>query len=129
MKVSGFHHVAIRSHDFDRSLAFYREVFGFEPAVAWGEKGSRAVMLAVGSGGHLEVFERPDESWDSEAAVLHIALAVDDCDAATELARKAGATVTVEPKDVDLPSTPPYAVRIAFFKGPDDEIVELFQER
>ena len=129
MTVSGFHHVAIRTRDFDRSLAFYREVFGFEPAHSWGEPGTRAAMLAVGSGGHLEIFERPEETWESEAALLHIALGVDDCDAATERARAAGAPITVEPKNVDIPSSPPYAVRLSFFKGPDGEIVELFQER
>jgi glyoxylase I family protein len=86
-------------------------------------------MLAVGSGGHIEIFERPAETWDSEAALLHIALRTDTCDELTERARSAGADVTVEPKDVDIPSDPPYAVRLSFFKGPDGEIIELFQER
>jgi catechol 2,3-dioxygenase-like lactoylglutathione lyase family enzyme len=54
-------------------------------------------------------------------------LRVDDCKAATELARKAGAEVTVEPRDVSLSSDPPMPIRIAFFKGPDGELIELFE--
>lgn len=129
MSVHGFHHIAIRTKDFDRSLRFYSQVFGFEPSVTWGDAGSRAAMLPVGSGGHIEIFERPTETWDSEAALLHLALRTDTCDELTERARSAGAEITVEPKDVDIPSDPPYLVRLSFFTGPDGEIVELFQER
>ena len=31
--------------------------------------------------------------------------------------------------NIEIKSTPPYPVTIAFFEGPDVEIVELFQER
>ncbi|TVQ23688.1 MAG: VOC family protein [Spirochaetaceae bacterium] len=129
MNIQGFHHVAIRTRNFDRSLHFYQSVFGFETSVSWGTPGARAAMLSVGSGGHIEIFERPSETWDSEAAMLHLALRTDSCDEYTERARAAGAEVTKEPKDVDIPSDPVYPVRISFFKGPDGEIVELFQER
>jgi hypothetical protein len=33
----------------------------------------------------------------------------------------------VEPKDVTLSSEPPLQLRIAFFKGLDGELIELFQ--
>ncbi|GEM_PF-6146594 len=37
------------------------------------------------------------------------------------------AKVTVEPKDVEIPSRPqPTPVRLAFFEGPDGEVIELF---
>ena len=51
----------------------------------------------------------------------------DDCAAALELARKLGAEVTVETRDVTLKCDPPMPIRIAFFKGPDGELIELFQ--
>lgn len=127
----GFHHIAIRVTDFDRSVAFYTEGLGFTSAHMWGsrEKHNRAAMLDTGDGDFFELFEREPDNAPSEASYLHAALRTRDCDQAVAAAREAGAEITVEPKDVDIPSDPPYRVRIAFFKGPDGEIVELFQER
>jgi glyoxylase I family protein len=128
-KQVGFHHIAIRARDFDKSLGFYTGVLGFGPKIAWGDKPGRAVMLDTGNGNYLEIFERPDQApATQEGAILHLALRTADCDAALERARAAGCPVTMEPKDVLIPSTPgPTPVRIAFFTGPDGEVVELMQ--
>jgi len=126
----GFHHVAIRAWDFDKSLAFYTEVFGFRPKIGWGHKPERAVMLDTGDGNYLEIFEgKTVEGQKPEGAIIHFALRVENCDAALERARTAGATVTMEPKTVEIPSYPtgPTPVRIAFVRGPDGEHIEFFQ--
>ncbi len=131
----GFHHVAIRARDFNASVAFYTQVLGFVPTVAWGEAPKRATMLDTGDGNYLEIFERPDQApppADAEGAILHFAIRTDNTDAALARAREAGVTVTMEPRDVDIPNTcparpSPLPVRIAFFKGPDGELIELFQ--
>jgi glyoxylase I family protein len=115
--------------DFDKSFSFYTEGLGLDPVHRWGEPGNRAVMLDTGDGSMIEIFEGRPAPVEPEGWYLHIALRTDNCDKAIEAARAAGGTVTVEPKDVDIPSEPPYKVRIAFFKGPDGEILELFQER
>lgn len=127
----GFHHVAIRARDFDRSVRFYTEAFGFTQALAWGEAPKRAVMLDTGDGNYLEIFERPEQQWqDTDAAILHFALRTDDCDAAIAKARQAGMEVTMEPKDIDLDAKPQgVPIRIAFCKGPDGEVIEFFQNR
>jgi glyoxylase I family protein len=125
----GFHHVAIRSEDWDRSVRFWQESLGFQMAVQWGEAPRRACMLDTGDGNYLEIFERDPVPGGvpSEAAILHFCFRTDDCDAAVERARAAGAEVTVEPKTVVLATQPKIPVRIAFFKGPDGEICELLQ--
>ncbi len=122
----GFHHVAIRTADWDQSLRFWQEGLGFGLGVEWGEVPRRACMLDTGDGNYLEIFERDPREPDapSEAAILHFCLRTDDCDAALELARAAGAEVTMEPKSLTLSGI---EVRIAFFRGPDGEICELFQ--
>jgi glyoxylase I family protein len=120
----GFHHVAIRVYDFDATVRFYSEVLGFQERVRWGEGSNRAIMLDTGDGNYLEVFAGGTEGAKPEGAFLHLALRSDDVDGAVELARAAGMEVTVEPKDAVLGGIP---VRIAFFKGPDGEIIELFQ--
>src|SRR5436309_1866105 len=126
----GFHHVAIRVVDFDATLRFYTGALGFRKAVEWGEGDGRACMLDTGDGNYLEVFaggKRPPGETAPEGAIIHFALRTDDCDAALERARAAGAEVTMEPKDLAVFGDPPIPIRIAFFKGPGGEIVELFQ--
>ncbi len=107
-------------------MHFWQEAMGFAPAIEWGSIPRRACMLDTGDGNYLEVFERdplPDGPAE-HAAILHFCFRTDDCDAAVERARAAGAEVTVEPKDVDVFGFP---VRIGFVKGPDGEICEFFQ--
>lgn len=126
----GHHHVAIRVVDFDRTVRFYTEVLGFRKRIEWGEGEKRACMLDTGDGNYLEVFagakRQPGET-APEGAIIHFALRTRDCDAALEKARAAGMEVTMEPKSLSIPGDPPVPVRIAFFKGPDGEVLELFQ--
>ena len=123
----GFHHIAMRVHNFDASIKFYTEGLGFEPRVTWGEDDKRAAMLDTGDGNYLEIFAGGSDEPRSEGTVLHFALRTTDCDKAIEAARAAGAEVTVEPKDVDIRSSPVLPARIAFCKGPDGEVIEFFQ--
>ena len=127
----GFHHVAIRSRDFDKTVDFYTNVLGFTTAVAFSHEGKRAAMLDTGDGNYLEVFERPDQAViEEEAAIIHFAIRVSDCKAALERVREAGMQITMEPTDVTLDTTKgpnPLPIRIAFFKGPDGEVVEFFE--
>ncbi len=123
----GFHHVAIRAHDFDASVKFYTEALGFTEKIAWGEDKDRAVMLDTGDGNYLEVFANGEEGSKPEGAIIHFAIRTSDVDSAIARARGAGAEVTVEPKDIEIKSRPQHMpVRLAFFKGPDGEIIELF---
>lgn len=133
-KVHGFHHVAIRARDFDRSVRFYTQVLGLTQKIAWNEAPKRAIMLDAGDGSYVEIFERPDQPAppQDEPAILHFALRTSDTDGLLERARQAGCEVTVEPKTAQIantvPTTPtPVPARLAFFKGPDGELVELFQ--
>ncbi len=122
----------MRVRDFDQSVSFYSKGLGFSIVREWSNKGSRAVMLDMGDGAYLEIFERkaaPVLQTGSDGALLHIAVKTLNCDASLELARRAGAEVTVDPKDVDFRCEPAYRARIAFFKGPDGETVELVEER
>ena len=113
--------------DLEKSIEFYTEALGFVEKVSWGKAPKRTVLLDTGDGNYFEI-SQADAPQDFEEGVFkHIALRVDDCKAAIELARKAGAEVTMETRDIDLSSEPSIPIRIAFFKGPDGEIVELFQ--
>lgn len=136
----GFHHVAIRSRDFDRSVAFYRDVLGFVETVRWMTGERRAAMLDAGEGNYMEIFERPEQPafprpedhTAAEPTLLHVALRVDDVDATLARVRAAGMAVRMEPRAVTLQNqvegeSRELPIRIAFFYGPDDEVVELLQ--
>ena len=126
----GIHHVAIKVAEFDEAVRFYTEGLGFGVATSWGAGDSRAVLLDTGNGNYLEIFAggRPA----AEAAgglIVHVALRSSDVDDSIARARAAGAKVTLEPKDVDIPSEPPLPVRIAFCKAPCGETLEFFCDR
>ena len=124
----GFHHLAMTVSDLDKSLSFYVDGLGFKVAKTWGAPEKPAALLDTGDGNYVELFSGRTEP-AGDGMVAHFAIRTDDCTAAIEVARAAGAEVTVEAKNVDIQSDPPFPVRIAFFKGPDGEIVELFEER
>jgi glyoxylase I family protein len=127
----GFHHIALKASNFDASLRFYVDGLGFVPRLSWGQADGRAVMLDTGDGDYLEIFAGGQRvgapAPEGAGSLLHIALRTNDCDAATARARQAGAKITVEPKDVDIPTDPVTHVRLSFFTGPDGETIELFQ--
>jgi glyoxylase I family protein len=128
----GFHHVAIRVADWDASVRFYCEGLGFKTKLQWGEAPARAAMLDTGDGNYLEIFERtspPDPATigTAEPNILHLCFRADDCAAAVEKARAAGAKVTVEPKQPEPFTKIGLTAIIAFVQGPDGEIVEFFQ--
>lgn len=126
-RVKGFHHVALRARDFDASMRFYEQGLGMTPRISWGEGDGRAVMLDAGSGNCLELFAG-GKAGEREGVILHLALRTTDCDQALDRAKRSGAVVTMEPQTHVIPGKPkPATVRIAFCKGPDGEIIELFQ--
>lgn len=135
----GFHHLALRAWDFDATLRFYIEGLGFVRAYGWGKderesggKDSRAAMLDTGDGNYLEVFAgstRPYSEESPEGTLIHFALRTNDCVAALECARAAGAVVTIEPKVVKIEGDHEEDFHIAFCKGPDGEVIEFFENK
>jgi len=130
---SGFHHVAIRVRDFDRSYAFYTEGLGFTYAHGWGEGDTRAALLDMGDGNYLELFaskpgqipDRADVPAGDHYPYLHLALRSDDVAADIEKVRALGCTITVEPKFAVV-GDPPKTLNVGFFLGPDGETIEFF---
>ena len=124
----GFHHVAIKVANFDKSVEFYTRAMGFTEHARWGEGDARAILLDCGDGNFFEIFAGgPAEAPASNAGpLLHVALRSDDVDGAIARARAGGAEITMEPKDVTIPSNPPMPVRIAFCRAPGGEVIEFF---
>jgi len=128
IKGCGFHHVFMKVRDLDKSIKFYTEGLGFVEKFSWGEAPNRMVLLDTGDGNYFEISQGDPNQTHEDGAFQHIALRTDDCDAAIEAARAAGAEVTIEPRDVTLDAGVTLQLRIAFFKGPDGEVIEFFQD-
>ncbi len=124
----GSHHIAIQTTDYEASVAFYTEVMGMTEVVEFETGGRRAVMLDIGDGSHMELFEPiPGTQPSNDASgniVFHFALQTTDIETALERVRAAGMEITVELKSADLG---PLSVSLAFFKGPSGEVVEFMQ--
>lgn len=125
----GFHHVALRTTDLDKSLAFYKAL-GMKEIVRWGEGPMEIVMLDIGDGGRLEVFANRGVDYPAEGRWQHFAVSVDDVDAAYELALSLGAKPAIAPKSVPLDDAKPapITIRVAFVEGPDGEQLEFFKQ-
>ena len=129
-KITGIHHIALKARgteNYRQMFEFYHEILGLPIVRTWGEGEGSGAMLDTGAG-MLEIFATaPDRL--GEGALRHIAFAVEDVDACIEAVRKAGYTVTMEPRDIVIASEPPFPARIAFCTGPVGEDVEFFTEK
>jgi len=128
------HHVAVTCSDFDRSLRFYVEGLGLGRPYLWNAPPlvNRAAFIPADGGTWVEIFDggRPEEG-NSAARDLaghsHVAIAVDDVQAAFERIVAAGAIVFEEPVTRTLHGDPPMQATMAFVAGPDGEVIELYR--
>jgi lactoylglutathione lyase len=117
--------VAVRTADIERAVAFYSEALRFEERMRLHfEDGSYLVQMSLG-GSIVELFgggvaDGTDED-ASRVGYTHIALSVDDVDAEHARLTKLGCEFHVEPQTVE-------GLRVAFFRDPDGNPIELLHE-
>jgi glyoxylase I family protein len=130
-KTSGLHHITIQTRDWEASLHLYQEILGMQAVAEFGPDDGRMLLLDVGDGSHIELIApKADTPAVGSPAdpdpLVHLALATSDAAASIEPVREAGYEVTMEPKDVSLGGLD---ATVAFFRGPNGELVEFFQTR
>ncbi len=128
--VNGIHHPAIRccgEEEMKKAVSFYTDILGLKVWRSWGSGDKSACMIDAGNG--MIEFFADAEPGRTIGPVDHFAFATDSVDDAVETVRAAGFKVTVEPHDVDIPSSPMYPVRVGFVEGAAGESIEFFQER
>lgn len=128
LPVLGFHHIALKCADVEKSLSMYLSL-GMKEVLRWGEGDRLIVMLDVGDGGRIELFANGSDKYSPMGKWVHFALHTDNVDAAYETALAAGFASKTAPKVVPLESAPyKTSINIAFVIGPDGEEVEFFRE-
>lgn len=125
----GIHHIAVQTYDWEASIRLYRDVLGMRVVNEFARPERRIALLYIGDGSHIELIAPTDAAppTGGQAAnnpLLHIALTTTDVRRVIERVRSAGYEITIEPKDVQLGPT---GATIAFFKGPNAEVIEFFQ--
>lgn len=125
----GSHHIAVQTRKWEESLTFYTEILGMEQVAQFGSPERKIVLLDIGDGSHMELFEptadspKPDDDTGHDP-VTHFALTTTDIESAVQRVRDAGMEITREITTLDLDHL---NVTIAFFIGPNKEIIEFFQ--
>ncbi len=128
IKNLGFHHIALKCKDIEKSLAMYKAL-GMKEIVRWGEGTGLIIMLDIGDGGRIELFADGSDAYSENGKWQHFAMVADDVDAAYETALAAGFAPLTPPKTVPLDASPEnIAIHIAFVLGPDNEQVEFFKQ-
>ena len=130
VKIKGIHHIAIKANGvekFEETIRFYNEILGLPVIRRWERPGMLCAMVDTGSG-ILELFSNA-ECEPQPGPLRHIAFEVENVEECIEAVRAAGYEITIEPKDVDIPSDPIYPIRVGFCIGAAGEEVEFFSER
>lgn len=119
--------VALTVKDFERSLRFYTEGLGIEPAAFWNNDGGRAGMVELGRA-TLELFDQAQaeaidriEVGQPVSGQVRFALQVPDLDDAVKRLVSHGATLVHEPV------VTPWGDRNARLMDPDGMQVTLFE--
>lgn len=137
--IRGIHHTALSVPDLERSLAFYRDLLGFEPVMdfSWRDHpdldrthrlegtAARVVLLRAGNA-MLEIFEyaapapRPADASRRlvDHGLTHLCLDVDDLEAEYARLRAAGVEFHCAPVDYGT-------VLCTYARDPDGNVIEL----
>jgi len=119
--------VALTVSDFERSVKFYCDGLGIEPAAIWNNDGGQALILSMGKG-TLELFDEKQaqiiDQLEAEKRIsrqIRFALQVPDLQAAMERLLAHGATL------VHQPVTTPWGDYNVRLQDPDGMQITLFQ--
>jgi lactoylglutathione lyase len=110
--------------DVERSVRFYRDLFGFQEEYRWPEEGEAGyVYLRMGETG-LGIATRsepPLPDWPEGRATgqFQLCISSDDTDAAVERLTAGGARAVTEPHEM------PWGEKIAFLEDPDGNLIHV----
>jgi catechol 2,3-dioxygenase-like lactoylglutathione lyase family enzyme len=126
--IKALSHMAIRCTDLDRSVDFYRKVFGYDVFIDNRSQPGGYTVIGLLGGVAVELVktaatdEQIARAQKERPALGHscIALSVEDIDATHAKLKAAGLTNTERPEQVGT-------VRVVFIRDPDGALLEFIQ--
>ena len=122
--ISGVDHVALVTTDVERAAKFYTEILGLREISRLETTHSGTLIFVGVNSTTIELFGggKPKASpKENEVGYKHICFLVDDVDAEFARLRAQAVEFDMEPATVDA------GLRIAFFRDPDGNRIELMQ--
>ncbi len=122
--ITGIGHVALKVHDLEKSLAFYRDKLGFPEMMRLDkpEGGVWLVYLRITDEQFIEIFPGAETErapgWNGNA-ITHVCLTVEDLDAVVDRVTAAGIPLLIEKK------TAIDGNRQAWIEDPDGNRIEF----
>ena len=126
--VKAVSHVAIRVTDLDRSVDFYRRVFGYDVFID--NRGAGTTVIGLIGGLAIELIKSEASAEDIARAKAAdragglghtcMAFSVDNIDATHAALKSAGLTRSEKPEEIG-------AVRVVFIRDPDGALLEFIQ--
>lgn len=127
MKITGIHHIAIITDDYEKSKSFYTNVLGFTVVreVYRKERQSYKLDLAINGLYQVELFSFPDfkerASFPEAKGLRHLALATDNIDEAVK-------ELMLHNVDVEgIRTDETTGKRFCFFYDPNGQPLELYE--
>jgi methylmalonyl-CoA epimerase len=120
-------HTAITVSDIEQAVSFYRDVLGCQVLGEIVQDGGNFTIVYLQAGeARIELFHFAEEGrgvdpslTDKDLGFKHIAFRIKDIDAVAAALKSRGVVFKLEPFDATG------GVRIAFFKDPDGNLIEL----
>jgi len=123
-----FDHLAITVSDLEKSVEFYRDILGFRVLGKLVQDNGNFVIVYLDMGDKvLELFNFTEKGKylttqnDKDMGIKHFAFKVKSVDQAFKYLREKGVEFTMEPNNAVG------GVRIAFFKDPDNILIEIIE--
>ncbi len=118
-------HLALVTTDAARAARFFIDVLGFKESGRLETSHSGTIIFVSLGGTQVELFgfgnDKAAQGADNAIGFKHLAFLVDDVDAEYKRLQAAGVEFTMDPTSVES------GLRIAFFKDPDGNRLELMQ--
>jgi catechol 2,3-dioxygenase-like lactoylglutathione lyase family enzyme len=121
MNITGTHHVALCTPNFEKLCDFYINTLGLRQVGSF--TGKRIIFVTAGTT-TIEIIERLEPMDKNRQGWVHFAFQVADIAAVHKELIEKGITFHIEPRL--FPETSP-AVKLAFFKDPDGNELELVE--
>ena len=118
--VHKIHKIALVTDDVEGCVKFYTETLGLEVIERFPVEDDEDYVFLKAGDMILELM--PKKSMEAEEGFHHISFRVDSVDASIQDLRDKGVPIEKEPFDAGTGG-----IRLAFFKGPNDMLLQLFE--